>query len=274
MSGQKTSETPVIPVGMLLAYFRGRRKVSVHGLAELSGLSHTYLGALERGDASLSAEAAEKITAALGLSDDDWERLRQAALNPDPLVAPGFMVSAETLQEREESADVLEVWVVERRPIELDRPDWLGIVSANLLRKRSYVYFVPNRLVWQQLRKALVGVTKAKVVDSMVMCIEVGESLQPFFFNPQFALYLQRGGRPVIGVWAFRGPYSHAIDCGCAMEQAASDELYLSLQKVVEHARMGEAYPLPAHPFSVLHSPRLNSGLNAAQKRVSGAARR
>jgi transcriptional regulator with XRE-family HTH domain len=251
MSREKGSS---LPLGDLLAYFRNRGRLTIRGLADLSHLSHTYLGAVERGDSRLTPNSLTRIADALNLSADDAERLRQAAIDPsDPLVAPGFVVGIDALMKREAAEDVRGVWVMERQPIELDRPEWLEMVGRKLRSECKYAYFVRSRAVWRNLEAKLTDTVGEAVVQQFVVCLEVPENLQPFFFFPGSALYLTTGERNVLGVWAFLGPYSHRIDSGCVMERIAAEELYRVLSPVVDAATVGEAAMLGGLSIPVLH---------------------
>lgn len=237
MSKNNSHFSSSFSVGLLLAQFRSRKGLTINGLAEGSGLSHTYLRAIESGESTLSCEKLDKIAFTLRLSDDDRERLKLAVRDQDALVAPGFIVSAKVLQERESNPDVQEIWVAERNPIEIHQSEWLSTVTSNIHSDKLYVYFLTDDNVKTKLFDSLQSVATKKQVKYSVTFIKVKEILQPFFFNPEFALYLQKGSHRVVGVWGFQGPYSHSIDCGCAMEQSATDELYRSLRGIVDQSR-------------------------------------
>jgi hypothetical protein len=142
------------------------------------------------------------------------------------------------------------VWIAEKRPIELDRPDWLRTVTSNLDEGQRYVYFLRAKSIWAELLHHLSATLRKEVIVAHVRGILVNATARSFFFNPQFDLYIRDGNPAVLGVWEFAGPYSHSIDCGCVMEQNEAEEIYRSLAECVEMAQSRDATAIPG--FDIL----------------------
>lgn len=221
----------------LLAHFRRKAGLSIRALARAAGLSHPYVGALEKGSVPPNAEAFQKLAEALKLSENDTERLRTSFEKPDLLVAPGVVVDVDVLIHRQLAEEITDVWVASREPVELHDEKWRNLIIKNLKRGCSYVYFVRSDLQWDALQNSLHTREGGTAAFQRVTGILVPAELLAFFFNPGFAIYIANKNRP-IGVWTFRGPRTSSIDFGCAMDDPTSYEMYHNLKTIVENAQM------------------------------------
>jgi XRE family transcriptional regulator, regulator of sulfur utilization len=62
-------------LGRVIRQLRTERGVSQEGLAAISGVDRTFMGAIERGDANPSFEVVQRIASGLNISLSDLMRL-------------------------------------------------------------------------------------------------------------------------------------------------------------------------------------------------------
>lgn len=87
-------DDPIYPVGERITFFRKQKNLTVNKLANLSGVSQSYLREIELGSKNPTVEILALLCQALGISlrdffDDDSETLIQS----DPLIQRIYRLS-------------------------------------------------------------------------------------------------------------------------------------------------------------------------------------
>ena len=242
------------PLSRLLAAMRAERNWTVKTLAEKSGVSPSYISALELGkEHNPTMDLLRKLAAGLSLKPADEHILYFASQHTDDDFIPMADSKIEDGLNFENSGLVREVWLAVPDPLEI-QPEPYGKDIAGIIERydTKYVYFLNDPKKSILLQSSIGRFLQQGTLETHVECVI---SKDPYLFNPPFVLLHTTDTHNVLGLWVKR------IEQGLfyRLYRMAADEAYtlhVNLSATLVRVRKEKAVTLSEYGEYVYDFPR------------------